>query len=157
VTSYPQAQQPWDNALTVLALWIPGFKEITRPEQLSFDGVARIMNAVPEGFQSIPAGSPESDPGFIEAALDLCRQPPSEVIVVPDCGMVSRLPRRLPVSGLAQFITEYKYVSGSHCFGLLDGVSDIFFGFDTGDMLLVDHDERIWFSPSMITGHNPIP
>ena len=156
MASYPQAQQSWDNTLAVLAIWIPGFKEITRPEQLSFDCVARIMKVVPYGFQSIPAGNLDFDTPFIAAALDRCPQPPSEVIVVPDCGMVSRLPLRLPVSGLTQFVIEYDYVSGSHCFGLLDGVSDIFFGFDTGDMLLVDHDERIWFTPSMITGQPPI-
>lgn len=148
MASYTHAQQSWDNALAVLAAWIPGFRGIAQPEQLSFDCVGAIMTAVTDGFQRISPVSADSDPDFIDLALDQCRQPPSEVIIVPDCGMVSRPPLRLPVSELRQFVEDFDDVSGPHPFGLMDGVSDIFFGFDTGDMLLVDHDERIWFSPS---------
>lgn len=145
---YIHKQQSWNYALSVLANWIPGFNEITRPEQLSFDSVAGIIARVPDGFQSISAEFLDSDAAFIEVTLDRCQQRPSEVIVIPDCGMVSRLPLRLSVSELVHFVGEFDYEYGTNCIGLLDGCSDVFFGFDTGDMLLVDHDERIWFSPS---------
>ncbi len=153
MASYIHAQQPWDDALAVLAAWVPRFSEVTRPEQLSFDCVAGIMSAVPDGFQTIFTAPPDSDSAFIDVVLDQCRQRPCEVIVVPDLGMVSRLPLRLPVSELTRFVTEFDYVSGSRSLSLLDGASDTFFGFDTGDMLLVDHDERIWFSPSPFPAH----
>ncbi len=152
--SYTHLQQTWDDALATLGDWIPGFCGVTRPDQLGFDTVAGIMEAVPQGFQTVSPTLLDADAVFIDAALDRCRELPSEVIVIPDCGSVSRLPLRLPVSELVKFVGDFDHVSGSHCIGLLDGATDIFFGFDTGDMLLVDHDERVWFSPSSTLGHS---
>ena len=71
--------------------------------------------------------------------------------MIPDSGETSRLPFRLPLTELIQFVAEFSYDSGMRLSGLLDGASDIFFGFDTGDMLFVDHDERIWFTPARST------
>ena len=146
--AYAHALLSWDEALTMLAHWIPGFATVTGPHQLSFDTVAQIMASVSGGFQSLAPAQLDSDAAFIDSALDRCRERPSEVIVIPDCGMTSRMPLRLPLTELVQFVAEFDYDSGTHQFGLLDGASDIFFGFDTGDMLFVDHDERIWFTPA---------
>ena len=151
VSAYVHALLSWDDALTTLAHWIRGFATVTGPHQLSFDTVVQIMASVSGGFQTLPPALLNRDAAFIDSALDRCRERPSEVIVIPDCGMTSRLPLRLPLTELIQFVGEFDYDSGTHKFGLLDGASDIFFGFDTGDMLFVDHDERIWFTPALPT------
>ncbi|MCB1086843.1 MAG: hypothetical protein KDM63_07345 [Verrucomicrobiae bacterium] len=115
---------------------------------MSFDTVAQIMASVSGGFLTLPPALLDGDAAFIDSALERCRERPSEAIVIPDCGMVARLPLRLPLTELIQFVAEFDYECGTHHFGLLDGASDVFFGFDTGDMLFVDHDERIWFTPA---------
>ncbi len=144
VNPFYHAQQSWTDALTTLAVWLPGFRAVLQPQELCFDSVSNIMASGSGGFQSF--GIVDYDAAFIGAALYHCSRRPSEVIVIPDCGMVGRLPFRLPVPELIRFILEYEQFSPR--MGLLDGTSDIFFGFDTGDMLLVDHDERVWFTPS---------
>ncbi len=35
---------------------------------------------------------------------------------------------------------------GSESMGLRDGASGILFAFDTGGLMLLNHDERVWFS-----------
>lgn len=149
--AYEHALLSWDEALATLAHWIPGFATVTGPHQLSFDTVAQIMASVSGGFQTLPPALLDSDAAFIDSALARCSERPSEVVVIPDCGMTSRLPLRLPLTELIQFVADFDYASGTHQFGLLDGASDIFFGFDTGDMLFIDHDERIWFTPALPT------
>lgn len=52
----------------------------------------------------------------------------------------------MPLAALIRFVAEFEYEDGSHRLGLLDGASDILFAFNTGEMLLIDHDERTWFS-----------
>ena len=151
VPAYEHVLASWDDALDTLATWIPGFATITQPHQLSFDSVVQIMVSASGGFQTLPPAVLDSDASFIASALDRCRERPSEVIVIPDCGMTSRLPFRFPLTELIQFVADFSYDSGMRQFGLLDGASDIFFGFDTGDMLFVDHDERIWFTPARST------
>jgi hypothetical protein len=147
MTSYEHCQQTWDDALAVLASWISAFTVISRPEQLNFDVVADMMAEMPGGLQRFPHGIPlDSDAIFIDCALDKCPRRPDEVIVIPDCGMTSRHPFRMPLAGLNRFIAEFEYEDGSHRLGLLDGASDILFAFNTGQMLLIDHDERVWFS-----------
>ena len=152
MNTFDHAQQSWTDALTTLAVWLSGFRASLQPQELCFDSVSNIMASVSGGFQSF--GIVDYDAAFISAALDHCSRRPSEVIVIPDCGMVVRLPFRLPVTELIRFILEYEQVSPR--MGLLDGASDIFFGFDTGDMLLVDHDERVWFTPAL-THPEPTP
>jgi len=151
VPAYEHALLSWDEALATLAHWIPGFATVTGPHQLSFDSVAQIMASVSGGFQTLPPALLDSDAAFIDTVLDRCSERPSEVVVIPDCGMTSRLPLRLPLTELIQFVADFDYDSGTHQFGLLDGASDIFFAFDTGDMLFIDHDERIWFTPALTT------
>lgn len=150
VNTFDYAQRTWSDALTTLSEWIPRFRNNLQPEQLSFDSIASIMSTVPSGFQSF--GIADNDAGFFDRALCHCSHRPSEVIIIPDCGMVARFPFRLPVAEVINFIYEFEQTSPR--MGLLDGTSDIFFGFDTGDMLLVDHDERVWFTPSLT---NPYP
>ena len=144
MASYTHALLTWSNALEVLSTWIPSFSSISRPDQLSFDSVAAIMSAMPEGMQAVEANYPlDSDLTFINGAM---LSPPREVIVIPDCGMVSCRPFRLPSSDLKRFIDGFERENGVWRVGLLDGASDILFVFDTGDMLLIDHDERVWFA-----------
>jgi hypothetical protein len=144
VNTFDHAEQTWADAINTLSEWLPSFRNILLPEQLSFDSVASIMASVPGGFQSF--GIVDYGGAFRGRALGHCALRPSEVINVPECGMVGRLPLRLPVAELIRFTDEFEQACPS--MGLLDGASGIFFGFDTGDILLVDHDERVWFTPS---------
>jgi hypothetical protein len=147
MTSYEHYQQTWDDALAVLATWIPAFIVISRPEQLSFDVVADMMAEMPGGLQRFPHGIPlDYDAIFIDCALDMCPHRPDEVIVIPDCGMPSRHPFRMPLADLIRFVGKFEYEVGLHRLGLLDGASDILFAFNTGELLFIDHDERVWFS-----------
>ena len=151
VPTYDHALQTWDDALAILASWAPEFSNITRPEQLSFDSVSAVMASVPQGFQRIADSLPlDDDASFFGAAVARFTHPPADVLVIPDCGMVSRRPFRLPVVEFYRFAAEFVYESGAHRFGLLDGASDLLLAFDTGDIVLVDHDERVWFTPSTI-------
>lgn len=141
-------QLSWEDALAILRMRVPGFSTITRPEQLSFDSVASIMSAVPVGFQRIVQDDSDELETFVsEKVLPDLLARTQEVIVIQDCGMVSRLPFRLAAGNVIQFLERFeREEDGLRC-GLFDGVSDILFVFDHGGMLLIDHDERIWFSP----------
>ena len=138
----------WDDTMSTLHQWIPAFQSITEPRALSFDSAVAVMEASSGGMPNLSPALLDCDGVFIEKAIGSFIRPPQQVIIIPDCAMVSRLPHRFPVSSLSKFISDFDDPA-SHL-GLFDGASDILFAFDTADMILVDHDERIW-----ITQANP--
>lgn len=144
------AQAPpatWKDTMSILQQWIPAFLAITDPHALSFDSVVAVMEASPGGFHELAPTLLDCDGVFIEQAIGRFDLPPQQVIVIPDCGMVSRLPHRMPVSALSKFLSEFDDPVSN--LGLFDGASDIFIAFDTTEMILVDHDERIWITPAI--------
>ncbi|WP_050030589.1 hypothetical protein [Verrucomicrobium sp. BvORR034] len=146
-TGYKAEPLSWEVALATLTKWVPGFASMKTLKQLSFDAVASIMAAAPGGFQRIVQDvSSNLETFIIENVLPGILPRTREVIVIPDCGMVSLLPLRLTDDDFTRFVEEFERQEGGRPIGLLDGVSDILFVFDTGDLLLIDHDERIWFS-----------
>ena len=132
--------------MDTLHQWIPAFQTITDPRALSFDSVVAVMVASSGGMPDLSPALLDCDGVFIGQAIGRFIRPPQQVIVIPDCGMVSRLPHRIPVSALRKFISDFDDPA-SHL-GLFDGASDILFAFDTSEMILVDHDERIWITPA---------
>lgn len=107
--SYQGTQLSWGDALANLTRWVPGFAAIKTPEQLGYDTVASIMAAASGGFQCIAENvSSDFETFIIEGVIARILPRTQEIIVVPDCGMVSLPPLQLAVDDLTRFVAEFE-------------------------------------------------
>lgn len=92
----------WPEAFACGESWIPGFvlEAPARPRDFGFDAVAAWMVRQPGGMIPMGKGIPENEDLFVEECLRHFSVRPGEVVVIPDCGDVSKVPVRLSVEWL---------------------------------------------------------
>lgn len=136
-------QLSWQDAFNLLQSWVPDFAVPTKARDFGFDSAASMMARQPSGLVAFDDGSiPDLEGHFLPCCRERFARQGEEVLVIPDCGDAAQLPIRVTADRLVEFTANYQGCSGN----LLGCGADVLFVFDTGDLVLVDHDERVWLA-----------
>lgn len=123
---------------------MPGFLPPEKARDFGFDNITSLMARQPGGMVAFDATIPDWDGLFLQRCQEYFAHQPREILIFPDCGDIAQLPLRLAADYLTRFIAAYE--QGPKGLGLLSSGADVLLAVDTGGLILVDHDERVWLA-----------
>ena len=135
----------WAEGLETLHRCLPDSTRFRAPKDLNFDSVVTAITSGGGTLHPLEASFEDADTEVIRKLLLSARWPGTgKVLIIPDCGDLSKPPLLCELRDLLQVVESYSApVTGR---GLFDGCSDVLLVSETGGALLIDHDERSWRS-----------
>jgi len=137
----------WDEGLQILHAWLPDSALFKDPKDLSFDSAVAAITSGGRFLTPSALVVDGDDEEMMRKLFAAAGWPVvGKVLVIPDCGDVSKPPLLCELASLSQMVANYSAPSTGR--GLFDGGSDVLFVRETGEALLIDHDERCWHTAS---------
>ncbi|MES2705904.1 MAG: hypothetical protein V4726_04805 [Verrucomicrobiota bacterium] len=131
------ADLTWDKGLKILHAYLPGSALFENPEDLSFDSAVTVITSGGRLLHPLEVAVDGADKGVMRKLLTSAAwSATGKVLVIPDCGDVSKPPLLCQLASLLQMVENYSAPS--------TGCGDVLFVRENGEALLIDHDERCW-------------
>lgn len=141
----PPAELTWEEGLRILHAYLGGGARFKHPKDLGFDSVVAAITSGGKFLYPLEVAVDGADEGVMRKLLTAAHWPEAgRMLVIPDCGDVSKPPLLCELTSLPQMVENYSAPSTGQ--GLFDGCGDVLFVHDTGGALLIDHDERCWLA-----------